>query len=84
MIAYMTKKRKEPARPHPTPEPVIPLATPEDVRLLREGIRLTVEQAAEKIGVLPRTWRSWEQPSQKRQPSDSHKILIRLMARKKL
>ncbi len=53
--------------------------TPKRIRDIREKLGLTIEQAAERIGVMPRTWRAWEQPSQGRSPSESHAILIRLL-----
>lgn len=53
--------------------------TPARLREIRERLGLSVEQAAAKVGVRPRTWHSWELPSQKRHPSPSHEILIRLL-----
>lgn len=67
-MATMTKKRRQ-------RQPM----TPDGIRSLREQLGLTVEQAAEKVGVTSRAWRSWEQPSQDRRPSPSHEILIRLL-----
>lgn len=64
----MTRKRK-PAS----------LDTPQDIRALRELLGLSIEQAAARIGINPRTWQSWEQPSQKRKPSPAHVKLIRLL-----
>jgi DNA-binding transcriptional regulator YiaG len=53
--------------------------TPKGIRAIRESLGLSIEQAAAKVGVKPRTWQAWEQPSQKRDPSPSHAILIRLL-----
>lgn len=58
--------------------------TPAEIRALRERLGLTLEQAAEKVGVQPSTWYKWETPSQKRNPSPSHLILIRLLEQGKL
>ncbi len=55
------------------------LLTPQRIREIRERLGLNYDQAATKIGVKPRTWQAWEQPSQKREPSASHAILIRLL-----
>jgi transcriptional regulator with XRE-family HTH domain len=60
------------------------LTLSERLRRLRARRGLTVEQAAEAVGVKPRTWQSWEQPSQDRRPSASHLILIDLLERGKL
>lgn len=65
----MAKKKK----------PLAPLDTPEQVRAFRLSLGLTIEQAADRIGIKPRTWKSWEQPSQDRGPSASHVILLRLL-----
>lgn len=54
------------------------------IREIRKSLGLTVEQAAVKVGVRPRTWRSWEQPSQNRSPSDAPAILIRLLEKRKI
>lgn len=59
---------------------VLKAMRPYEIRALRLGLGLSLEQAAEKVGVRPRTWMGWELPSQKRHPSPSHLILIRLMA----
>lgn len=56
-----------------------PALTPARIRAIRKGLGLTVAQAAAKVGVTPRGWKSWEIPSQQRHPSPSHVILIRLM-----
>lgn len=53
--------------------------TPERVRALRLRLRLTLDAAASKVGVRPRTWLGWELPSQNRHPSKSHEILLTLL-----
>jgi DNA-binding transcriptional regulator YiaG len=58
-----------------TPKPL----TPERIRALREKLGYSIEEAAARVGVKPRTWQAWEQPSQERGPSPSHLILIRLL-----
>jgi DNA-binding transcriptional regulator YiaG len=58
--------------------------TQKGIRAIRESLGLSIEQAAAKVGVKPRTWQAWEQPSQDRQPSSSHIILIRLLEEGKL
>ena len=69
-MAVMTKRRLIPLNRHPTPA---------EIRQLREAKGLTREQMAEKIGVQPSTVYGWEMPSQKRRPSPSHVILLRLL-----
>lgn len=59
------------------PENAIPTAS--QVRELRTALGLTLESMAEKIGVKPSTVYGWELPSQKRRPSASHAILLRLL-----
>lgn len=68
-IPYMSKQRKRPAG----------VPRPAEIRGIREALGLTVEQAAARIGVKPRTWLYWELPKQQRWPSASHLILIRLL-----
>jgi transcriptional regulator with XRE-family HTH domain len=58
----------------------VKIPTPKKIRALRQRLGLTIAQAAEKVGVQPRTWYGWELPSQKRRPSPSHAILLHLMA----
>lgn len=53
--------------------------SPAEIRAIRRARGLTIEQAAASVGVKPRTWLAWELPSQKRTPSPSHVILIRLL-----
>ena len=53
--------------------------TPAQVRALREHLGLSLEALAEKLGVKPSTIYGWETPSQKRRPSPSHAILLRLL-----
>ena len=55
------------------------IPSPKRIRQIREGRGLTLEQAAELVGVKPSTWYGWETPSQKRRPSPSHAILIGLI-----
>lgn len=57
---------------------------PKKLKALRKRLGLTLEQAAEKVGVQPRTWYAWETPSQKRRPPAGRQILIRLLAEGKL
>jgi len=52
---------------------------PGEIRALRESLGLTIEQAADKVGVRPRTWHAWELASQERRPSRSHLLLIHLL-----
>lgn len=54
---------------------------PSLLKRIRKERGLTIEQAAAKVGVTPRAWKSWEQPSQNRRPSKSHAILISLVRR---
>jgi DNA-binding transcriptional regulator YiaG len=58
--------------------------TPAEIRAIRLRLGLTIEEAAEKVGVVPTTFRKWELPSQKRTPSPSQAILIRLLEQGKL
>ncbi len=51
--------------------------TPDAVRALRTRLGLSLEEAARKVGVRPRTWLSWELASQGRKPSASAMILLR-------
>ena len=53
--------------------------TAAQVRALREHLGLSLEDLAAKVGVKPSTIYSWETPSQKRRPSESHAILLRLV-----
>lgn len=57
---------------------------PARLKKLRADLGLTIEQAAEKVGVRPWTWYGWETPSQDRKPSKSHAILIDLLESGKL
>lgn len=59
------------------PETGIP--SPEQIRKLREEKGFSLEEAAAKVGVKPLTWYGWETPSQRRRPSPSHAILLRLL-----
>lgn len=72
----MPSKRSKPVVPH--------IPSPEEIKAIRVKRGLTIEEAAEKVGVRPSTWYGWETPSQNRRPSPSHAILIGLLARKKL
>lgn len=71
MIAQMAE-RKRPRVPDRIP-------SPDEIRAIREARGYSYEQAAEKVGVQPSTWYGWEHPSQNRQPSKSHAILIWLL-----
>lgn len=53
--------------------------SPAEIRALRLRLKLTLQEAAEKVGVAWRTWYGWELKSQKRKPSPSHVILLRLL-----
>lgn len=76
-MATVAKKKPTPARKPANPWPA-------KLAALRARLGLTVEQAAERVGVKPRTWQAWEQPSQRRAPSPSHAILIGLLERGKI
>ncbi len=58
--------------------------TAEEVRELRNRLGLTRAQAAEKVGVAPRTWLGWELPSQNRRPAGSCKILLDMLESRKI
>ncbi len=58
------------------------IPTPDEIRAVREARGLSVEDAAERIGVSGRTWYHWE--SGDRVPSESHAILIGLLRARKL
>lgn len=61
-----------------------PIQSAADIRAIRNRLGLSRAAAAEKVGVKLRTWVAWETPSQDRRPSESHAILIRLLAEGKL
>lgn len=75
MNAVARKKPKHERPKSPTPDEL----TPEKIRAIRKARGLSIEEAAEKIGVHPRTLLKWELPRQNRKPSPSHVILLRLL-----
>jgi DNA-binding transcriptional regulator YiaG len=78
-MAVMDKQRKPRRKAPKAAPPAAKVWTPAAVRATRERLGLTIEQAAAKVGVTPRTFYSWELASQDREPSASHKILLGLL-----
>lgn len=58
--------------------------TADEVRELRVSRGMSLEQAAKRIRVKPRTWLSWELPSQKRRPPASKKMLLDMLESQKI
>ena len=53
--------------------------TPAQIRAIRVRKQFSYKEAAERVGVTPRTWQSWELPSQKRIAPPWATLLIRLL-----
>jgi DNA-binding transcriptional regulator YiaG len=60
----------------------VPIPTPTQIKKIREALKLTQAQAAEKISVGQGVWAAWE--SGKRRPSRQSALLIDLLRRKKI
>ncbi len=61
-----------------------PPLTPRYIRAVRVRLRLTQQQAADKIGVARRTWMYWESPKRGQAPSPAAARLIRMLDEGKL
>lgn len=70
MIAVMAKKRKPAAPANPWPERLL---------AIRARLKLTQEQAAERIGVSQGAWAAWESRTALRTPSRQSVTLIELL-----
>lgn len=60
----------------------IHIPTPDEIKAIRERLKLTQTEAAEIVGVGQGVWSSWE--SGERTPSRQSAILIDLLAKKKI
>ena len=55
------------------------ILTPDEIRTIRESHKLSVKDAAEKVGVKPSAWYGWEDAKQQRRPSKSAAKLITML-----
>lgn len=70
-MGTMTKKRSD-------------TLTPKQIRAIREKLKLTQAEAADKIGVARRTWMYWESEARGQAPSPAAARLIKLLEQGKL